>query len=778
MGFGMRIKIWRSRLALFSPYAVLLLSLFATAISASSINHYIRREKEERLETAAMQIRQSIINRLQRYENSLMQMRAHFVTASEINREGFKLYVESLMLLERYPGIQGLGYTVRLRPEELSEHISKTRSEGYPSYRVWPGDKRDEYFSIIYLEPFDWRNQRALGYDMFTEPVRREAMSRARDSGLPALSGKVKLVQETGDLSQPGFLMYVPVYKTGITPSTVEGRRESLAGFVYSPFRSQDLFDAIFLKNLTVHRHLDVEIYDGDNPSKEALLYDNESLFEKIEDGIDTYRITKYIEIAGRKWAVLIRPRPSFALSSERFAPLVFWAGGTIFSFLLFWIVFSGRRFAAKETASKETLEKINQVSRTIAGELDLQALLQSVTDAATSVSRAEFGAFFYNVVNSDGESYMLYTLSGVKREAFANFPMPRNTKVFAPTFTGAGVVRSDDITRDPRYGENAPYKGMPTGHLPVKSYLAVPVISRSGEVLGGLFLGHKEIGVFGEQEEAVVQGIASYAAVAIDNSRLYQTSLDAVRARDRFLSICSHELKTPITSLKLQAQITKRHFKKSGRLDPRQVSEMVDNMDQQLNQLARLVEDMLDTARIETGRFSLNMEELDLSELVKEVVARFSPQARNAGVEVGVTADVPAFVCADPDRITQVIMNLLSNALKYGDGKPIGVNASIERGRAKVSVRDQGMGIADKDRGRIFDRFERVVSHQNISGMGLGLFISRQIMEAHKGEIHVESMLGGGSIFTIELPISNERFADTGRVGALKDAEQNSSCR
>ena len=180
-----------------------------------------------------------------------------------------------------------------------------------------------------------------------------------------------------------------------------------------------------------------------------------------------------------------------------------------------------------RDVTDRETL---NQVGRTLAAELDLERVVQAVTDAATEASGAQFGAFFYNVTNDSGESYMLYTLSGVPREAFSKFPMPRNTAVFAPTFDGSGIVRSDDITQDPRYGKSAPHHGMPQGHLPVRSYLAVPVISRSGEVLGGLFFGHEQPRVFTERAERLVAGIAAQAAIAIDNARLYRAEQEAGR--------------------------------------------------------------------------------------------------------------------------------------------------------------------------------------------------------------------------------------------------------
>lgn len=185
------------------------------------------------------------------------------------------------------------------------------------------------------------------------------------------------------------------------------------------------------------------------------------------------------------------------------------------------------------------TLEILNRVGATVAAELNLERAVQAVTDAATELSGAAFGAFFYNVENEQGETYLLYTLSGAPREAFANFPMPRNTGVFAPTFRGEGVLRSADITKDPRFGQNAPHFGMPKGHLPVCSYLAAPVISRTGEVLGGLFFGHSERGVFTARSERLVVGIASQAAIAIDNARLYR----ALSEREEALARLNAEL-------------------------------------------------------------------------------------------------------------------------------------------------------------------------------------------------------------------------------------------
>ncbi|WP_460905856.1 response regulator [Paraburkholderia jirisanensis] len=200
-------------------------------------------------------------------------------------------------------------------------------------------------------------------------------------------------------------------------------------------------------------------------------------------------------------------------------------------------------RHATRQRLADEsrTLEILNRVGRAVAAELDLSRAVQTVTDAATELTGAAFGSFFYNVEDDDGARYTLYTLSGVPKDSFARFPMPRNTAVFGPTFNGEGIVRVDDITKDPRYGKNAPHEGMPPGHLKVCSYLAAPVVSRTGEVLGGLFFGHPEAGVFTERSERFLAGIAAQAASAIDNARLYRAAQDEIAARTKAQDALHH---------------------------------------------------------------------------------------------------------------------------------------------------------------------------------------------------------------------------------------------
>jgi PAS domain S-box-containing protein len=404
----------------------------------------------------------------------------------------------------------------------------------------------------------------------------------------------------------------------------------------------------------------------------------------------------------------------------------------------------------------KRTAEILSRVGLAFASELDRDRLVQRVTDEATELTGAAFGAFFHNLVNEKDESYLLYTLSGVPREAFSRFPMPRNTRIFGPTFEGIATVRMDDVTQSADYGQNPPYHGMPEGHLPVRSYLAVPVKSRSGAVLGGLFFGHPEPGRFQKEHEHLVEGLAAQAAVALDNSSLYLQAQRAVSLRDEFLQVAAHELRTPITSLKLKVQSLLRKASTLGpALSAAQLHGKLEEVERIMGKLNVLINELLDISRITAGNLHLTWEPVDLMSVVHEVALRFEAQAAQAHVPIHVRGNGPLVGNWDRLRLEQVVTNLLSNALKYGAGSPVVIDTESDGTHARLTVRDEGIGIAPESLSRIFGRFERAVSERHYGGLGLGLYITRQIVEALGGVVRVESTPGKGSTFTIELPLA-----------------------
>ncbi|WP_347402561.1 ATP-binding protein [Corallococcus macrosporus] len=255
------------------------------------------------------------------------------------------------------------------------------------------------------------------------------------------------------------------------------------------------------------------------------------------------------------------------------------------------------------------------------------------------------------------------------------------------------------------------------------------------------------------------LQELANRAALSMENARLYHEAREAVRLRDEFLSIASHELKTPLTPLNLKLQALRRELDRTpGPVRRELVESYVDVGSRQLKKLAELVNDLLDVSRIAAGRMSLEPTPMDLAELVRDVVAAYEgPAARSGSALQLECADAVAMGVWDRQRLEQVVVNLVDNAIKYGQGRPIHVRLETREGKAVLTVRDQGIGIAEESLPRLFGRFERAVSERHYGGLGLGLYITRTLVEAMGGTVRVESRLGQGSVFTVELPLRAE---------------------
>ena len=398
------------------------------------------------------------------------------------------------------------------------------------------------------------------------------------------------------------------------------------------------------------------------------------------------------------------------------------------------------------------------RVGAALAGELNSDKLIEAVTEASTRLTEAEFGAFFYNVTDERGDSYLLYSLAGAPKNAFSSFPQPRATQIFGPTFRGEGIIRLDDVTKDPRFGRNAPYQGMPEGHLPVRSYLAVPVVGRGGIVHGGLFFGHSEVGVFTERHELLASGVAGWAAIAIDNARLYQEAAEANRLKDEFLATLSHELRTP-----LNAVLGWAHMLREGTMQPSMHQRALESVERNARVQAQLVEDLLDVSRIMAGKLQIKGHAVDLADVVANAIdtVRAGVTAKRLSLRVHAPTEGRIVVTGDADRLQQVVWNLVSNAVKF---TPTGGHVDIELGRtdlrAEILVRDNGQGIDPSFRPHLFQRFRQMDASKTRQhgGLGLGLSIVRHLVEAHGGTVAAESDgLGHGSTFRVELPLRVE---------------------
>jgi len=422
-----------------------------------------------------------------------------------------------------------------------------------------------------------------------------------------------------------------------------------------------------------------------------------------------------------------------------------------------------------------EVVETINRIGQILSAELDLKKLVQAVTDAATELTGARFGSFFYNVHGEAGSGQMLYTLSGLPLELFSRFPMPRATDLFGPALEGEGTVCIDDVEKDSRYGKNSPYYGLPPGYLPVTSYLAVPVRSRSGEVLGGLFFGHPDEGVFTERAARIVEGLAAQAAIAMDNAKLYQSAQQALaeregllnreqaalreseqanRAKDEFLSMLSHEIRTPLNAI-----LGWTRLMTTGKLDRETLLTAINTIDRNAKSQARLIDDMLDVSRIITGNLRLDAQPVDLPVVINAAIDTVRPTAEAKDIRVQVVMDFgTGQVLGDPVRLQQVIWNLIANAIKFTPrGGRVQVQLARINSHIEITVSDSGPGIEEDFLPYVFDRFRQADSTttRKHGGLGLGLAIVRHLVELHGGSV----MAGNreqeqGAVFTVKLPV------------------------
>ena len=321
--------------------------------------HASQQRAEEQFRHRAEQERSSLLARMQAYEQTLRNAAALFASGKPVSRQDWQLYVASLDLKQNLPGVQGVGFTQIVAPEQKSAHEAAIRNEGFLHYRIHPPGKRDIYSSIIWLEPFGGRNLRAFGYDMYSEPTRRQAMQRARDSGKMAMTGKLQLVQETHQDTQPGFLMYFPVYQHDLPHNNLQQRQFALQGFVYSPFRAHDLMHSILTQN---NRDFDVELFAGD-VQPQTLLYASHMAPPQHRA---EYRVELPLQLGEQNWRLRFHSQPEFEASVEPTLANSILIGGIGGTALLWLIVNAIRRSRQQLEAHAAALHASREDYRTL----------------------------------------------------------------------------------------------------------------------------------------------------------------------------------------------------------------------------------------------------------------------------------------------------------------------------------------------------------------------------------------------------------------------------
>ena len=422
------------------------------------------------------------------------------------------------------------------------------------------------------------------------------------------------------------------------------------------------------------------------------------------------------------------------------------------------------RLLLSREREARHTAELLNLIGPRLVAQLDIERLSQEVTDIATKLVGAEFGSFLHNVAKANEEPHMVCTVSGEQQKAFASFSMPANYQLLARDFRIEGIERCDDVTQDPRYAEALPPFGVSRENLPVRSYLAVPVISRSGEVLGGLFFCHSLPGKFTQTHEEIVAGVAAQAAIAMDNARLFEQaqwaqaelkrSNEELRRANKDLEVfaysASHDLKDPLRTVAISAQLLERNW---GQQLQGEDSTFLSNILIAAKRMGALIQDLLSytkATKFEEGPPPC----VDSGRILAEVLNSLRVPIEEAGATV-IAGELP-MVAMHPGRLSQLFQNLVSNAIKYRGKEPPRVNIAAEDrdGWCVFSVMDNGIGIAPQFAEQIFGLFKRLHHHDEYPGSGIGLAICQRIVEQYGGHIWLEqSAPGRGSTFCFAVP-------------------------
>ena len=460
----------------------------------------------------------------------------------------------------------------------------------------------------------------------------------------------------------------------------------------------------------------------------------------------------------------------------------------------------------ARDEALKEqtrTLETLNRTGAAVAAELDLERVVQTVTDAGVELTGAKFGAFFYNVLNENGEALMLYTLSGAERSQFEDFGMPRATAVFKPTFDGDGVIRSDDILTDPRYGKNDPHHGMPKGHLPVRSYLAVPVTSRGGEVIGGLFFGHPDAAKFSENHETLMVAIAAQAAIAIDNARLFQAAQREISERrhaEEQLRELNEHLEARVAEEVAERAVTEEALRQAQKMEA--VGQLTGGIAHDFNNLLTVVTgniDMASRSLVAAGTSDARakralenaMKGAERAASLTQRLLAFSrrqplaPKATDVDKLVIGMSDLlhralgetvkleivtsPGLwrIEVDPNQLESSILNLAVNArdaMAQGgelvvettnarlDEEYCAAHAEVAPGQyVVIAVTDTGEGMPKHIQERVFEPF--YTTKEPGKGTGLGLSMVYGFVKQSGGHIKIYSEVGQGTTIKLYLP-------------------------
>ncbi len=698
---------------------IFLVFLAITAVASYFTYTYVKEKAEQRFLSQAANIKNSIEKRMKEYEQVLIGgVSFYYASKNNFSRSTWKTYIEKLKLNDSYPGIQGVGFAKYFYKNSLESFIQQVRAEGFYEFKVWPEYPREVYTSIIYLEPFDSRNQRAFGFDMFSEPVRNLAMVRARDSGMPTLSGVVTLKQETETDVQKGFLFYVPVFREGASTIDEQKRRDSIEGFVYSPFRVKDLMQGILWASKI--ENVSFEIDDTTQKDAKVPVYNHNEFLEKEKS---QFIHSEFIEMAGRIWNITTFTLRDFIPLSDAIQPYIIALLGIIIDLLLFFLI---HNLTQDKHIAEQTAARINQ------------RLKESEERFSLAVEGSKDGIWDWNITsNTVFFSDRWKTMLGYETKELEN-NFSQWERLIHPEDRDYAYSSLEKYLK----GENEKYE------------IEVRMLGKDNTYIWILSRGKCLRDKLGQATRMVGEHTDISERKNFEK-QLIAAKEEAQRAsniKSEFLANISHEIRTPMNGV-----IGIIDLLSHTKLDSHQ-QELLENLHGSANILLNHLTDILDVTKIEADKFNLQNGPVDLSQALDHLSKDFAILSKNKKINfIYKCAHLSHYSICDLSRLRQILMHLVTNAIKFTDHGTVSLEVDLAEDNGtswliSFRVTDTGIGMAKEVLDNLYQSFYQgdISSSKKYPGTGLGLFITNNIVKKMGGRLFCLSTPEKGTEFTV----------------------------
>ena len=748
-------------------FAVLIIIIAVSLFSWWVVKIHLEKEWNARLTFEVEKVTSTITREIYGYGDALSDTKAYFQLSGVPTPRDFQNYIESSQILKRFPGMQGIAYSQIVQLDDVPALEKKMQAYGYPDFKYWPEGERSLHTAVTLIQPEDWRNRKVLGFDMYSDVIRKEAMDHAIEKNAPAITDPVYLVQDSNEKDrQQGFLIYLPVTKNLEIRGEKGEARDSLIGFTYAIVRIYRFFNGGFGVPEFYNERVNYRIETFDPKTNRLISIYERFPSKSVERPTAEISMEKELKIFDKTWKLHFEPLPHFFNWYERYVPILVALVTLIMLSVIFLALWSTQQFLKFNERHKESLAQISRNKTTeIVLFKKLNSILADLSSAIESNTLFEkFCVHLYDVFQIDDCVVFVREQKGQYERRFQKeldvFPaileMPSDWEelpvdgivnlssgnVIGERFLSQADVRLREIVK--------------RGHY----YLMKVILHESGKKTSILVLvkGPADLLEINVKEYALTSIFGQFA-MSYEKAILLRRAEDANLMKSSFLANMSHEIRTPLGVIVGFTEILAQDD-----LEPEDKMNIVNGVKRNGKELARLIDDILDISKVEAGKLHFEMAQVNLEGFVSEIKSVMDARANEKGIQFTTArlSNVPGYIITDDVRLKQILVNIAGNAIKFtenGSVKLLYRTHANEEGTEflEFQVQDTGIGISEKNRENLFRPFSQgdVTTTRKYGGTGLGLALSKRLAELLGGDLFLlESSVGKGSTFCLRVPL------------------------